>query len=173
MNRITNALIIRYRSAALSLLLAGAAIFAPQLAIACSCAAFPDNEARAAAIAYARADVIFLGAVSKIQLRRLSLSRTLSFMAVRDTSFDVLQVWKGLTGFNPAVVRSAKGETACGFRFRKPGKYLVFAYWDSDRQVLTTSMCELTRTASEATGLIRELDKITHKNGSPGEEKPP
>ena len=151
---------------ALLLLLVATVFLAPHSASACSCMAFPDDEAEAAAMAYGMADAVFLGEVTEIRSRRLT------FMAFRDASFDVLQAWKGLDGSNPAVVRSAKGEIACGYRFQKPGKYLVFAYWDSDRQILTTSMCDLTREASKAAGLIRELEKISPREASAGGEEP-
>jgi hypothetical protein len=106
-------------------------------------------------MAYAQADVIFLGTVTDIKTKRWQKP-----IGVRETTFELLEVWKGLSGRNPAVVSSAIGSLACGYKFDKPGKYLVIAYWDVERQVLTTSMCDLTRKASEANGLVREFDKI-------------
>lgn len=93
-------------------------------------------------------------------------------MAVRDTSFDLQQVWKGLISRSGVVVRSANGEIACGYRFRKPGEYLVFAYWDADHQILTTSMCDLNREASNAKTLIRELDRIKQQKEPIAKEEP-
>ena len=141
-------------------------LFAPTSASACSCMPFPTDEAKAAAMAYALADVIFLGTVKHIAPRRLS------YMAVRDTTFDVKQSWKGLNGADAVVVRSNNGEIACGYRFRKPGEYLVFAYWDADRQIFTTSMCDLNKEASKAKSLIRELDKIRQMKGPIAQGKP-
>jgi len=143
------------RSVIASLLLLATVILAPSMAVACTCAAFPDDEAKAAAIAYTLADVVFLGAVRDIKTKRWQQP-----IAVRETTFEVLEVWKGLSGRNPVVVRSAMGSLACGYKFDKPGEYLVFAYWDVEHQILTTSMCDLTRKASEAGGLVRELNKI-------------
>ena len=79
---------------------------------------------------------------------------------MREVTFIVLTFWKGLTSRNPAVVRTATSSISCGFEFRKPGKYLVFGYWDVEREVLTTNMCELTRRESEAQRFIQELDKL-------------
>lgn len=123
-------------------------------ALACSCAPYPEDEAKAAARAYQQADAIFLGTVSAVKSRRFRP------LPVRDATFDVLRAWKGLNGVNVALVRSAIGEIGCGYRFDKPGTYLVFAYWDARRQILTTNMCELNRNESDARGLIAELDKL-------------
>ncbi len=147
--------IVLSRGVIASFLLLASLILAPSAADACTCAAFPDDSAKAAAMAYAQADVVFLGAVTNIKTKRWRQP-----IAVRETTFDVLEVWKGLSGRNPAIVRSAMGSLACGYKFDKPGEYLVFAYWDVEHQILTTSMCDLTRKASEAGGLVRELNKI-------------
>lgn len=130
-------------------------VLASSEALACSCAAYPEDAAKAAAKAYQQADAIFLGAVIAVKAKRLRLP------PVRETTFDVLDAWKGLSGDNVALVRSVIGETACGYKFRKSGKYLVVAHWDAKREVLTTNMCELNRKESEAQGLISELDKLS------------
>ena len=155
MNRDTNRGMALSRSVIASLLLLASLIIAPSVAVACTCMAFPDDVAKAAATAYAQADVIFLGTVTDIKTKRWQQP-----IGVRETTFELLDVWKGLSGRSPAVVSSAIGSLACGYKFDKPGEYLVFAYWDVERQILTTSMCDLTRKASEANGLVRELDKI-------------
>lgn len=152
--------VVLSRSVIVPLLFLTTLILAPSAAVACSCAAFPDDDAQAAAIAHARADAVFLGVVTGIKTKRWRLP-----IGVRETTFDVRKAWKGLSGRNPAVVLSAIGSIACGYKFTKPGEYLVFAYWDVDRQILTTNMCELTRKASEADGLIRELDKAKSDEG--------
>ena len=155
MNRDTNRGMALSRSVIASLLLLASLIIAPSVAVACTCMAFPDDVAKAAATAYAQADVIFLGTVTDIKTKRWQQP-----IGVRETTFELLDVWKGLSGRSPAIVSSAIGSLACGYKFDKPGEYLVFAYWDDERQILTTSMCDLTRKASEANGLVRELDKI-------------
>lgn len=141
-------------------------VLEPTWALACSCMPFPADEAKAAASAYALADVIFLGTVKS------TVSRRLSHLAVRDTTFEVQQSWKGLNGLDAVVVRSANGEIACGYRFRKPGDYLVFAYWDADRHIFTTSMCDLNREASKAQSLISALDRITQKKKPIAQREP-
>ena len=123
-------------------------------ALACSCAPYPEDEAKAAAKAFQQADVIFLGAVSAVKARRFRP------LPVRDTTFDVLAAWKGLNDVKVALVRSAIGEIGCGYKFDLSKTYLVFAYWDQRRQILTTNMCELNRKESKAQGLIAELDKL-------------
>ena len=115
-------------------------------------------------MAYARADVIFLGSVTGTQ------SSKLRALSVRDVSFDVLVSWKGLSGHSGAVVRTAKGELACGFKFRRRGRYLVVAYWDTDQNVLWTNMCELTRKEAEARDLIAALDKLVGQKKAVHEE---
>lgn len=120
----------------------------------CSCAAYPDDEAKAARLAYTQADAVFLGSVTRIK------SRPIHWPPVRDSFFDVEKFWKGHRWIEDTVVRSAMSETACGFKFRKGTRYLVFAYWDEKRGILWTNMCELNREESEAQGLIRELDSL-------------
>lgn len=145
---------VRNRGVVLWLVLVAIAILTPQNAVACTCMPFPNDEAKAAAMAFAMADVIFVGVVTDVKTKRLRP------LAVRDTTFEVLQAWKGPVGGDLTVVRSAVGEIACGYEFDKPGEYLVFAYWDVEHQILTTSMCDLNRESSRAVGLITELDKI-------------
>jgi hypothetical protein len=135
-------------SLAVSLLLVSSRSFA------CSCAAFPADEAEAVAIAYGRADVVFVGIVTSVK-KRFQLP-----LPVRDATFDVSQAWKGVSEFDGTVVRSAIGEIACGYKFRKGSSYLVFANWVPDQGVLWTNMCELTREESKAETLIKELDGI-------------
>ena len=126
-------------------------------AFACSCAAFPPDETKAAQIAYSRADVVFLGVVTNVDsgFARLPPSR--------DTTFDVFTTWKGLSGHEQTVVRTAIDEAACGFRFQERVWYLVFANWDRKKKVLWTNMCELTRTEAEAQGLIKALDDLVQQ----------
>jgi len=142
------------RGLAVALVLLAFIICMPSLTFACSCMAYPEDEAKAVAIAFARADVIFLGTVSAVKSKRFRP------LAVRDATFDVLSVWKGQIGRNLTVVRAAIGVLACGYKFRKSGNYLVFANWDAEQEILWTNMCELTREQSKAQGLIRELDKL-------------
>lgn len=121
---------------------------------ACSCAPYPADEAKAVAIAYSRADVIFLGVATDVR------SKLLLPLRVRDTAFEVVASWKGLGGDDGTIVRAAISEMACGFKFVKRGRYLVFANWDPGTGVLWTNMCELTREESKAQGLIKELDAL-------------
>ena len=125
--------------------------------LACSCAAFPADETKAASIAFGRADVVFLGVATDVNAKFVRLP------PARDTAFDVFTTWKGLSGHDQTVVRTAIDEAACGFRFRKRGWYLVFANWDRKREVLWTNMCELTRPESEAQGLIEALDALVQQ----------
>jgi hypothetical protein len=108
-------------------------------------------------MAYERADAVFLGTVTDVRSKRLQP------LSVRDASFEVTSTWKGLSSYDGAVVRSADGELACGFNFRKSSRYLVFAHWDAGQGILWTNMCELTRKASEATGMIKVLDELKER----------
>lgn len=141
--------IIALRLIAVALLIAGT-----DSALACSCAAFPDDARQAIAIAYPRADVIFTGTATKVQRKLFRLP------PARETAFRVDVMWKGNPTEN-VVVRTNIGESACGYKFRKDTAYLVFGYWNPDRTVLTTSMCELTRPESNASALLRELEVMT------------
>ena len=153
---------------AVFLLTVGSLLVSPR-SFACSCAAFPADEAEAAAIAYGRADVVFVGIVTSVK-KRFQMP-----LPVRDATFDVSQSWKGVSEFDGTVVRSAIGEIACGFKFRKGSRYLVFANWVPDHGVLWTNMCELTREESKAGTLIKELDGInprTEPNSEDIDETP-
>ena len=142
------------RVVAVACILAVGTIVLPEGAFACSCAAYPEDPAQAISIAFSRADVVFLGEVSDKRTKRFR------YPPMHEVTFDVLTVWKGLSSRNPAVVRTATSSISCGYDFRKPGRYLVFGYWDAKREILTTNMCELTRRESEAQRFIQELDKL-------------
>lgn len=148
---------IRTRSAASGLALRFFAIAVlmtgPGSVLACSCAAFPAEPGRAIAIAYPRADVIFTGTPIAVKTRFFRLP------PVRETAFRVHAQWKGEQAAS-VTVRTTIGESACGIKFQKNTAYLVFGYWNSQKSLLTTSMCELTRPENAATELIRELEAI-------------
>ena len=127
------------------------------IAQACTCAAFPDNIPQAVAIAYGRADVIFVGDVINVRTKSLRLPQ------VRESSFLVRDRWKGSID-DTVVVQTNIGESACGYTFRKNASYLVFAYWNPRKTILTTSLCELTRSEDSATDVITELDKLAKRN---------
>jgi hypothetical protein len=146
--------IVREHELAVVWFLAIGLLLASSSSFACSCAVYPADEAKAVAMAYGRADAIFLGVVTAVK------SKILLPLPVRDATFEVMVSWKGLSGFDRTVVRAAISESACGFKFRKQGRYLVFANWDSKKGILRTNMCELTREESEAQGLIKELDAL-------------
>ena len=128
-----------------------------QSAQACSCAAFPADETKAAKIALDRADVVFLGVVTDVRSKLVMLPPS------RDATFDVYISWKGLSGHDQTVVRTAVDEAACGFKFQKRSWYLVFGNWDRKKKILRTNMCELTREESKAQGLIKALDALTQR----------
>ena len=132
-------------------------LLATTSASACSCAAFPADETKAATIAYGRADVVFLGVVTDVDSKFVALPPS------RDTTFDVFVSWKGLSGHDRTVVRTAIDETACGFTFQKGGWYLVFANRDRRKGILWTNMCELTREEAKAKGLIDALDVLAKR----------
>ena len=140
-------------------------LFSPS-SFACTCMPYPADEAKAVAMAYGSANVIFLGVATATK------SKLLLPLRVRDTTFEVIKSWKGLGGNDAIVVRAAISEMSCGFKFHKGDRYLVFANWDPDNGSLWTNMCELTREESQAQGLIKALDTLKQQNeaGSQGEE---
>ena len=138
-----------------------------ELANACSCAAYPDDVEQAVSLAYAQADVVFLGDVTS------STRKWMRSPQARETSFHVLKSWKGLAEDNTtALVRSNIGEIACGYKFDRNGQYLVFAYWDAKGQILVTTFCDLTRMAAEAGEHIDVLEKIAAQTSGGATERP-
>ena len=133
----------------------------PSNAAACSCAVFADNLERAVALAYARADVIFLGDAITVR------NKILRIPPQREAEFYVQGLWKGSI-LDVVLVRTNIEESACGYKFRERQSYLVFGYWDRKRRYLKTSFCELTRTEAEAKDAIVILDKIKKKSGISG-----
>jgi len=128
----------------------------PQAAEACMCMPFPDDFEKAVATAYARADVVFLG--DALAMRNTFLGN----LQQREVTFSVRDRWKGSTS-DTTLVRTNIGEIACGYNFKKRNSYLMFAYWDQQRQHLTTSFCDLTRTEAKAKGAIGALDRLTKR----------
>ncbi|MDH3983237.1 MAG: hypothetical protein OEV02_03455 [Gammaproteobacteria bacterium] len=115
--------------------------------------AFPNDLEKAVAMAYARADVVFLGEATAIRNTFLGILRQ------REVTFSVRDRWKGSIP-DTALVRTNSGEIACGYNFKKRNSYLVFAYWDQQRKRLTTSFCELNRTEAKAKDAITVLDRL-------------
>lgn len=128
----------------------------PQATQACTCAAYPDDLEKAVTLAYAQADVIFLGDAMAMR------SRFRGFVRQREVTFRVRDRWKGSIP-DTTLLRTNIGEAACGFNFRKGNSYLVFAHWDPQERYLMTSICELTRTEAKAKGAISELDRLSKR----------
>ncbi len=128
----------------------------PQAAEACMCMPFPDDFEKAVATAYARADVVFLGDVMAMR------NTFLGSLRQSEVTFSVRDLWKGSSS-DTTLVRTNIGEIACGYKFKERNSYLVFAYWDWQLQLLTTSFCDLTRTEAEAKGAIGVLDRLTKR----------
>jgi hypothetical protein len=146
----------KFRKLLLYLVLVPIFLVTTNIAQACSCAAFPQNIPQAVAIAYGRADVIFVGDVVNVRTKFLRLPQ------VRESSFLVRDRWKGSIN-DTVIVQTNVGESACGYTFRKNASYLVFAYWNPRKTILTTSLCELTRSEDSATDVIAELDKLAKR----------
>jgi hypothetical protein len=136
----------------------------PQAAEACMCMPFPDDFEKAVATAYARADVVFLG--DALAMR----STFLGSLQQREVTFSVRDRWKGSTS-DTTLVRTNVGEIACGYNFKKRNSYLVFAYWDQQRQHLTTSFCDLTRTEAKAKGAVGALNRLTKRANAAAEHE--
>lgn len=128
-------------------------LWSPQAAEACSCMAFPSDLEKAVTMAYAHADVVFLGDATAMRNTFLGILRQ------REVTFSVRDRWKGSIP-DTMLVRTNIGEIACGYNFKKGNSYLVFAYWDQQRKKLTTSFCDLTRTEAEAKDAIGVLDRL-------------
>lgn len=129
-----------------------ALLLAPADASACSCMAFPDDPDEAAAFALAMADVVFLGTAGGSKTK-------ISVVPRRRTAFVIEAKWKGPER-DGITVESNIGEIACGYKFEKNRRYLVFSYWDESDEFVTTSFCDLTGTESESSDLIAALDRV-------------
>jgi len=124
----------------------------PQAAEACMCMPLPDDFEKAVATAYARADVVFLG--DALAMRYTNLGS----LQQREVTFSVRDRWKGSIP-DTTLVRTNIGEIAYGYNFKERSSYLVFAYWDQQRQHLMTSFCDLTRTEAKARSALDRLTK--------------
>ena len=131
-------------------------LWPPQAAEACSCMAFPNDLEKAVAMAYAQADVVFLGDAMAMRNTFLGILRQ------HEITFSVRDRWKGSIP-DTTLVRTNIGEIACGYNFKKRNSYLVFAYWDQQRKHLTTSFCDLNRTEAKAKDAIAVLDRLTKR----------
>lgn len=138
--------------APLALLLALMASQFSGVASACSCMAFPEDSDEAAEFAYSFADVVFLGTAE-------SKKTKIGYPLRSRTMFRIDAEWKG-PGLEEIIVESNIGETACGYKFKKNRRYLVFAYWHKSDEFVTTSFCDLTGTEAESADLIAALDRI-------------
>ena len=126
---------------------------------ACSCMAFPADTEKAVAMAYAQADVVFLGDITAMRNTSLGILRQ------REVTFSVRDRWKGSIA-DTTLVRTNIGEIACGYGFKKRNSYLVFAYWDQRRQHLTTSFCDLNRSEAKARDVIAMLNRLTKRTNA-------
>lgn len=131
-------------------------LWPPQAAQACSCMAFPDDFEMAVATAYARADFVFFGDVTA--MRRTFLGS----LQQREVTFSVRDRWKGSIP-DTTLVRTNIGEIGCGYDFKKRNSYLVFAYWNQQRNQLTTSFCDMNRIEAKAKDAIGVLDRLTKR----------
>lgn len=111
------------RSASRLLLLLFAALvatlglaFAPQPAVACSCAPSPSDEAVADRFAADRADVIFVGTLADQDVDAGTGMQTLDF--------DVSAVYKGEISDHQRVISS--GSNGCGYEPVGEGPHLMF-----------------------------------------------
>ena len=123
-------------------------------ALACSCMAYPADEAQAVAVAWPKADVIFLGKVTAIKSGIPGASRW------RGVTLEVEQRWKGLPEDLPVVVRTASNSAACGYPYDLGRSYVVFAYRNPANDQLTTNLCALNKRRKHAEGVMRELDQV-------------
>jgi hypothetical protein len=135
-------------------------MLASKTAIACTCMAYPDDIDEAIAMAYAQADAVFIGTVEKTR------KKLFRYPPEQQALFIVRTIWKGLDT-DRTIVRSNLGEIGCGYEFNKRRSYLVFAHWDSKREILTPSFCDLTRIEAMSGDAIGVLNKIVPAGPAP------
>lgn len=126
------------------------------VANACTCAPHPDDIREAARAAFLRADVVFVGTAVSARREGSVFNRT----GMRITRFRVERIFKGIDGQESVAIRTAQGGFACGIKFSRGARYLVFAHRDFDTNVLTTNLCELNLRAERAGEAIETLDRL-------------
>ena len=130
-------------------------------AFACSCLAYPADEAEAVARAWPETDVVFAGKVVAIKPATPGQGRWTK------VTFEVSDTWKGTDGDGQLVVTTASDSAMCGYPFKAGERYVVFANRRPQSDELTTSLCSLNRLEGTAEKLKHELDKAKHSD--PGE----
>ena len=139
-------------------LVGGALLLTGALADACSCMAFPEDIDEATAIAYDRADAVFVGDV--VTTKAADDSNYL------DVQVDVRKSWKGVAAGSSITIRTSRSSAACGYPFRK-GAYLVFANESGDAGIYTTGLCSLNLVEKAATRHIGALDAWAEPDSPP------
>ena len=118
-------------------LLFAALTVAPQMALACSCAA-----GGTALEAFSEADAVFSGQVQSIEKAGMNVLVT----------FDTGVVWKGEA--NPSYeVMTTDNSAACGYPFVEDEWYIVYASV-SDDGMLSTGLCSRTSTLALSEDLL-------------------
>jgi hypothetical protein len=119
---------------------------------ACSCAATPPPLR-----ALIEAKAVFVGEV--LSKETFEVTDKFGTQPVVRVKFAVSRVWKGVEGAE-AIIHTSAYEPACGYRFEKGKKYLVYAY--SDRWglgVLETGICNRTKELRDAATDLRAISK--------------
>lgn len=75
---------------------------------------------------------------------------------LREYTFDVDRVWKGVETSPIKIFSYDGGEESCGFKFEEKQSYLVFSYQDKDGS-LHTNLCTGNMLFSKAGGEIEKL----------------
>lgn len=99
------------------------AALAPAALHACSC--MPPGSATDE---LAKADSVFVGKAVSVVTEEREVAEIRSFFSELRVTFELQQVWKGLSEGDTVTVTTAADSAACGYGFEEGKTYLVYAY---------------------------------------------
>jgi len=114
-------------------------LLAAEAADACEC--LPPGQPKDE---LAQADVVFAGTADSVrQLMETTtvLGNRVEVEGAVEVLFRVRASWKGLRSETTLVVRTAHDGGACGYHFEAHTDYVVYAWYDPQRQRLQTGLC--------------------------------
>ena len=126
-------------------------LFAPNVALACSCDLPQKGKTLKQQVVAARnkSGDVFVGKVLEV------ISDPRKFHV--DVKFEVERSWKHDTS-KQVIVRTGRGGGDCGYHFEVGESYLVYAYRSNENK-LETNICQRTRSLVDAKDDLRLLGK--------------
>jgi Carboxypeptidase regulatory-like domain len=132
-----------FRTIGLAAVVAAAIGLSPRVASACSC--MPGGPP---CQAYFQADVVFVGTVRSITVRKVPLEGIDVVVDRRVVRLSIERAARGVQG-TEVDVTTGSGGGDCGYNFKIGERYVVYAYRNKDG-ALGTSICSRTRPIADA-----------------------